>query len=56
LKGSRFGKKAVYEAVRRHHQKSAKEILDRILSAHAAFQGGAIREDDATLVIIKTLQ
>jgi sigma-B regulation protein RsbU (phosphoserine phosphatase) len=55
LKGNRFGKEAVYEAVRRHHQKSANEILDRILSAQVAFQGSAKREDDATLVIIKTL-
>jgi sigma-B regulation protein RsbU (phosphoserine phosphatase) len=56
LKGNRFGKEAVYETVRRHHQRSANEILDRILSAQIAFQGGAKREDDATLVIIKTLQ
>jgi sigma-B regulation protein RsbU (phosphoserine phosphatase) len=56
LKGNRFGKEAVYEAVRRHHQKSANEILDHILSAQVAFQGSAKREDDATLVVIKTLQ
>jgi sigma-B regulation protein RsbU (phosphoserine phosphatase) len=56
LKGNRFGKEAVYEAVRRHHQGSAKEILDRILSAQVAFQASAKREDDTTLVIIKTLQ
>jgi sigma-B regulation protein RsbU (phosphoserine phosphatase) len=56
LKGNRFGKEAVYEAVRRHHQKSANEILDRILSAQTAFQTSAKREDDTTLVIIKTLQ
>jgi phosphoserine phosphatase RsbU/P len=56
LKGNRFGKEAVYAAVRRHHQGSANEILDRILSSQVAFQGGAKREDDATLVIIKTLQ
>jgi sigma-B regulation protein RsbU (phosphoserine phosphatase) len=43
LKGNRFGKEAVYEAVRRHHQKSANEILDRILSAQVAFQGCAKR-------------
>ena len=56
LKGNRFGKEAAYEPVRRHHQRSANEILDRILSAQVAFQGSAKREDDATLVIIKTLQ
>jgi serine phosphatase RsbU (regulator of sigma subunit) len=56
LKGNRFGKEAVYETVRRHHQRSANEILDRILSAQGAFQGSAKREDDVTLVIIKTLQ
>jgi sigma-B regulation protein RsbU (phosphoserine phosphatase) len=56
LKGKRFGKEAVYGAVRRHHQRNANEILERILSAQVAFQGSAKREDDATLVIIKTLQ
>ena len=56
MKGNRFGKEAVYEAVRRHHQRSANEILDRIFSAQVAFQGSAKKEDDATLVIIKTLQ
>ena len=56
LKGNRFGKEAVYEAVRCHHQRSANEILDRILSAQLAFQEGAKREDDATLVVIKTRQ
>jgi sigma-B regulation protein RsbU (phosphoserine phosphatase) len=56
LKGNRFGKVAVCEAVRRHHQRSANEILDRILSAQVALQGSAKREDDVTLVIIKTQQ
>jgi sigma-B regulation protein RsbU (phosphoserine phosphatase) len=56
LKGNRFGKEAVYEALRCHHQRSANEILDRILFAQAAFQASAKREDDTTLVIIKTLQ
>jgi sigma-B regulation protein RsbU (phosphoserine phosphatase) len=56
LKGNRFGKEAVYEAVRRHHQRSANEILDRILSAQVAFQASAKREDDTTLVIVKALQ
>jgi sigma-B regulation protein RsbU (phosphoserine phosphatase) len=56
LKGNRFGKEAVYEAVRRHHLRSANEILDRILFAQAAFQANAKREDDSTLVIIKILQ
>jgi len=55
LKGGRFGKEGVYEAVRRHHQRSANEILDRIFSAQVTFQGDAKREDDATLVVIKTL-
>jgi sigma-B regulation protein RsbU (phosphoserine phosphatase) len=54
LKGNRFGKEAVYEAMRRNHQRSANEIMDRILSAQVAFQGSAKREDDATLVIVKT--
>jgi sigma-B regulation protein RsbU (phosphoserine phosphatase) len=56
LMGTRFGKEALYEAVRRDHQKGANEILDHILSSQAAFKGRAKREDDATLVIIKALQ
>ncbi len=54
-RGNQFGREAVGEVVRRHHPESALEILDRILSAQVVFQGGAKREDDATLVIIKTL-
>jgi sigma-B regulation protein RsbU (phosphoserine phosphatase) len=56
LKGHRFGKEAIYEAVRRHHQQGANETIESILSAQVAFRMGAKREDDATLVIIKTLQ
>jgi phosphoserine phosphatase RsbU/P len=51
--GNRFGKQAIYDGIRSHHQRSANEILDAILCAQAAFQGGAKKEDDATLVIIK---
>jgi sigma-B regulation protein RsbU (phosphoserine phosphatase) len=53
LQGNMFGKKPVYDAVRKHHHRSASEILDAIFCAQAAFQGGAKREDDATLVVIK---
>jgi sigma-B regulation protein RsbU (phosphoserine phosphatase) len=54
LTGARFGKEATYEAVRRHHQKSANNIMNHIFSAHASFQGNGKREDDATIVVIKT--
>jgi sigma-B regulation protein RsbU (phosphoserine phosphatase) len=53
LRGNRFGKEPVYDAVRRHHHRSANEILDAILSAQTAFQGETKKEDDATLVVIK---
>ncbi len=51
--GNMFSKKTVYETVRKHHQKSATEILDAIFYAQAAFKKGAKMEDDATLVVIK---
>jgi len=53
LQGNRFGKKPVYDAVRKHHHRRASEILDVIFCAQAAFQGGTKKEDDATLVVIK---
>jgi sigma-B regulation protein RsbU (phosphoserine phosphatase) len=53
LRGEMFGKKRVYEAIRIHHHRSAREILDAILWAQDAFQGGARKADDATLVLIK---
>lgn len=52
--GNRFGKKPVYDAVRKHHHRSASEILDAIFSAQATFQEGTKKEDDATLVVIKS--
>jgi phosphoserine phosphatase RsbU/P len=51
--GKRFGKEAVYAAVRSHRQKSAGEIIDAVLDAQTAFQKGSKIEDDATLVILK---
>jgi len=51
--GKRFGKAAVYDALRTHHGKHPKEIIAAVLDAQNAFQGGLNSEDDATLVIIK---
>jgi serine phosphatase RsbU (regulator of sigma subunit) len=48
-----FGKGRVYDVVRRHHHRSAGEILEAVLGAQASFQGPARKEDDATLVVIK---
>ncbi|UCF92113.1 MAG: SpoIIE family protein phosphatase [Desulfobacterales bacterium] len=53
LKGEMFGKEPVYDAIRKNHTGSADEILEAILSTLNEFQGGAKKEDDVTLVIIK---
>ena len=51
--GERFGKKPIYDAIRKNSASSANEILEAILSAVEEFQAGAIQEDDVTLVIVK---
>jgi serine phosphatase RsbU (regulator of sigma subunit) len=50
-----FGKEPIFDAVRNHHNGSANDILEAILSALAKFQEGAKKEDDVTLVVIKGL-
>jgi sigma-B regulation protein RsbU (phosphoserine phosphatase) len=51
--GKMFGKEPVYAAIRKHHNGSATEILEAILSTLDKFQEGAKKEDDVTLVVIK---
>jgi sigma-B regulation protein RsbU (phosphoserine phosphatase) len=53
-RGEMFGKKRVRDVIRRNHHRSAKDIIDTILSAQDSFLGEAKREDDATLVLVKT--
>jgi sigma-B regulation protein RsbU (phosphoserine phosphatase) len=52
-KGKMFGKEPIYAAIRKHHNGSANEILEAILSSLDKFQEGAKKEDDVTLVVIK---
>jgi sigma-B regulation protein RsbU (phosphoserine phosphatase) len=52
-KGKMFGKEPIYDAIRNHHNGSANDILEAILFTLAKFQGGAKKEDDVTLVVIK---
>ncbi|MBI5582132.1 MAG: SpoIIE family protein phosphatase [Deltaproteobacteria bacterium] len=52
-KGRMFGKQPIYDAVRKNHNGSANEILEAIISTLDKFQGGAKKEDDVTLVVIK---
>ena len=51
--GSMFGKDPIFEIIRSHASKSAKEILDEILDELEEFQQGFKTEDDITLVVIK---
>jgi len=53
LRGEMFGKERVHDAIRLNHHRSANEILDAILLAQDEFLGGAKKEDDATLVVIR---
>lgn len=52
-RGDRFGKKPIYDAVRKNAASSAAEILEAVLGAVEKFQAGARTEDDVTLVILK---
>jgi sigma-B regulation protein RsbU (phosphoserine phosphatase) len=51
--GQRIGKDPIYEVIRSHHTRSARDILDTVFQTIAAFQNGAKNEDDITAVIIK---
>ena len=53
--GDMFGKKRLYEIIRKNADKSAEEIQNGVLDAVSAFRGQALQEDDITLVVIKVI-
>jgi sigma-B regulation protein RsbU (phosphoserine phosphatase) len=48
-----FGKKPIYDIIRKNSSLSANEILSAMLESLKQFQQGAKIEDDITLVVIK---
>jgi len=48
-----FGKERVRELLERHHQDSAREIVDVVLQALEAFRGDLPRQDDVTIVVAR---
>jgi sigma-B regulation protein RsbU (phosphoserine phosphatase) len=52
-KGEMFGKKRIYDIIRKNSSLSGNEIIDVILESLNSFQKGAKIEDDITLVVIK---
>jgi serine phosphatase RsbU (regulator of sigma subunit) len=52
-KDETFGKDRVQEVIAAHASKSAKEILDALFAAAAAWIGSAPERDDVTLVVVK---
>jgi phosphoserine phosphatase RsbU/P len=52
--GEMFGKKKVHHIIRKNHTAAAKEIINMIFAELSRFQSGSKREDDITLVIIKS--
>lgn len=52
--GKMFGKERIYDIIHQNHRASAKEIVKTIFSELARFQSSSKREDDITLVIIKS--
>jgi sigma-B regulation protein RsbU (phosphoserine phosphatase) len=51
--GDMFGKKPLYDIIRRNHTEAAGEILNSITAALDRFRGGAALEDDVTLAVVK---
>lgn len=51
--GEMFGKKRLYDIIRRNHAAGADEILNTITVALHRFQEGAALEDDVTMVVVK---
>ncbi len=51
--GEMFGKKRLYDIIRRNHAAGADEIMKTITAALHRFQEGAALEDDVTLVVVK---
>ena len=54
--GEMFGKKAVYDIIRKNATLGANEIMKAIFKAVQQFQDGKAFEDDATLVVIKVVE
>ncbi len=54
--GARFGRQRLQQAVRRHREKSAREILEAIVSDVAVFRDTRKADDDVTLVVVKALK
>lgn len=52
-KGKMFGKKPIYNTIRRNHGATAQEIMNAILAEVKQFQEECEQEDDITLVVIK---
>ncbi|MFZ5425778.1 MAG: PP2C family protein-serine/threonine phosphatase [Thermodesulfobacteriota bacterium] len=54
--GEMFGKDRLREVVSSHASLHARDILDAVFADVASFQGDAPRQDDITLVVLKTLR
>ncbi len=53
MRGERIGKDPIYDVIRRHHELSAKQILDAVFDTIKHFQNGAKNEDDITAIVVK---
>lgn len=53
--GTFFGRKRLKAIIRKNGEKSAEDILDRIIEEHTHFTSGTSREDDCTVVIVKAV-
>lgn len=51
--GEMFGKKRLYEIIRKNHERSARAIQEALLQAISIFRGDMGQEDDITIVIVK---
>jgi sigma-B regulation protein RsbU (phosphoserine phosphatase) len=51
--GDMFGKKHLYDIVRRNRNAVAEDILGKCFQSLEEFQTGALREDDITMLVIK---
>lgn len=51
--GEMFGIQRLYETVRRHSDKTARQILKSVISSYQEFQQDVEQEDDVTLVVLK---
>ncbi|MGD8989916.1 MAG: SpoIIE family protein phosphatase [Desulfobacterales bacterium] len=53
--GQLFGKESLFDIIRKHAAKSAKEIVAAIINALEHFRQGVVPEDDVTLVVVKVI-